>query len=241
MAAAGRGGFSHIVFFEPSVMWSASGTWMTPPPGFTRDRNIVFAPHIYAESLSRNTIEAGFANARARAAEYGTTVWSGEWGFFPSAPSEAADQIRRYAAAEDRYGYGGAWWSWKQACGDPHVIHRPGGAPEAVSPSLNRIACPGQVASAPDPAFARVLGRPAARRVPGRITTLVSNGLTGAFTLAGVHTAKADRCALRVHVPAAYAKKRVRVRGITKLKRQTIRGNVVLRGCVADRFRLRIG
>ena len=31
--------------------------------------------------------------------------------------------------------YGGAWWDWKQACGNPHVVNQPGGQPVPVSPS----------------------------------------------------------------------------------------------------------
>ncbi|WP_395658977.1 glycoside hydrolase family 5 protein [Nocardioides sp.] len=234
------GGFSHIVFFEPNVLWSAFGNWTTPDR-FTKDRNLVFAPHIYAESLSPNTIAQGFANAQKAAASYGVTVWSGEWGFFPSEPSESADQVERYARAEDRYGYGGAWWDWKQACGDPHMTGQPGGQPAAVSPSLVRYTCPDQVAQPVDPAFGDVLGRTVPRAVPGRTTRLTSDGRTGAFELAGRHTPGAQRCALRVWVPARFADERVRATGISHLRRTHTLGNTVLRGCVADTFRLRLG
>ena len=61
-----RRGFEHIVFFEPGILWSAVGSYLTPPPDFTEDENIVFAPHIYAESISPNTIESGFASAPRR-------------------------------------------------------------------------------------------------------------------------------------------------------------------------------
>jgi endoglycosylceramidase len=56
---------------------------------------------------------------RAKAGLYGTTVWSGEWGWFGD-PSGAAPKVRRYVAQEDAYLWGGAWWDWKQSCGDPH-------------------------------------------------------------------------------------------------------------------------
>lgn len=237
-------GFSHIVFFEPSVMWSAFGSWTTPAPGFTKDRNIVFAPHIYAESLAHDiTIRGGFEAARDTAAEYGTTVWSGEWGFFPNEPKDSAREVERYGAAEDAFKYGGAWWAWKQACGNPHTVPSPGAEPNTVSHGLIRYTCRPTVAfSGPDPAFAEVLGRPYPRRVPGRITKLTSNGRTGAFLLEGVHLKGATRCGLRVFVPAAYTGKSVRVSGVTKIKRiNRVGGNVVLSGCVADKFRVRIG
>jgi endoglycosylceramidase len=232
------GGFSHIAFWEPSVLWSAGASRAVPDPGFTKDRNLVFAPHIYSESLSSESIRDGFRAAASVAARHGVTFWSGEWGFFPGEPSEAAGQIERYAAAEDRYGVGGAWWSWKQACGDPHVVSRPGGEPAAVSPSLNRYACPEQVVSPIDPAFGDVLSRPVPRSVPGTVTALTSDGRTGAFDLRGERADGARRCALRVFVPERFADLSVTSTGIKHLQRRARLGNVVLRGCVADTFRL---
>lgn len=232
------GGFSHIVFWEPSVFWSAGVSRAVPSPGFTRDRNLVFAPHIYAESLSDDSIPDGFAAARAVGERHGVTVWGGEWGFWPARPVDAADEIERYAAAEDAAGWGGAWWSWKQACGDPHVVKQPGGEPSPVSGSLNRYDCPEQVNTGIDPAFGDVLSRPAPRAVPGRIVRLTSDGRTGAFDLRGKRSEGDRRCALRVFVPERFADLRVRTDGITDLQRKTRLGNVVLRGCVADTYRL---
>ena len=233
-------GFHHIVFWEPSVLWSAIGT--TAVPGqFTRDQNLVFAPHIYGESLSPNTIGSGFASADAVARRYGVTVWGGEFGFWPEHPSDDARKIERYAAAEDAYAYGGAWWDWKQACGDPHVVDRPGGRPAPVSPSLVRFTCPDQVAQPVDPAFGDVLSRPMPRAVPGTITRLSSDGRTGRLVLAGHWAKGATRCGLRVFVPHRFAGLRVRADGIRHLRRSRTLGNVVLSGCVADTFRLRIG
>ena len=235
-------GFSHIVFFEPSVYWSAIGGWTTPSPNFTDDTNLVFAPHIYAEALSPNTIEAGF-DAAARTAEgYGVTVWGGEWGFFSQDPETDADKVERYGKAEDAHFFGGAWWDWKQACGDPHVIHQPGGEPDSMSPSLIRYTCPGQVAAdGPAPTYGEVLSRPVPRAVPGVVTRLVSDGRSGTMVLAGRRSPKAEGCSLRVFVPAAWADQRVRTQGVTHLTRRTRLGNVILRGCVHDTFRLRIG
>jgi endoglycosylceramidase len=238
------GGFSHLVFFEPSVLWSAGVSRSVPPAGFTKDRNLVFAPHIYSESLSSESIASGFAVAAGAASTYGVPLWSGEWGFFPATPQDAADKIERYAAAEDAAAStgvaGGAWWSWKQACGDPHVVHQPGGEPDAVSPSLVRYACPEQIASAVDPAFGEVLSRPAPRAVPGRITRLRSDGRAGTLVLRGVRGG-ADRCGLEVFVPARFADARVRVDGITRLRTHRDHGNTVLTGCVSAKFRLRVG
>jgi endoglycosylceramidase len=235
------GGFHHIVFFEPSVLWSALGQ-AEVPFGFTKDQNIVFAPHVYAEGISPNSIESGFLSAAAKAAAYGVTVWVGEWGFFSSNPADDADKLDRYTDALDKYGYGGAWWSWKQACGDPHVIHHPGGQPDPISPSLIRYSCPsGTRATAPATAYAGALFRPLARAVPGRIKRLESDGRAGTFDLVGKRDPKADACSLRVFVPRAWRGEKVRTKGIDKLRRRHRHGNVILRGCVADSFRLRIG
>jgi endoglycosylceramidase len=234
-------GFSHIVFWEPSVMWSANGTWVTPEPGFSKDENLVFAPHIYSESLNGSSISEGFANAAEVAAEHGHPVWSGEWGFFPSDPDEAATEVEDYAEAEDAAAYGGAWWVWEQACGNPHMIGAPGGQPNPISQSLVRFSCPGDTSLGIPSTFGDVLSRTVPRAVPGRITKLTSNGRTGRFELRGAHGAGADRCGLEVFVPKRFAGKRVRVAGVTEVRRTRHLGNVVLRGCVADRFRVRIG
>ncbi|HRK45137.1 MAG TPA: cellulase family glycosylhydrolase [Nocardioides sp.] len=235
------GGFHHIVFWEPSVLWSAFGSVPVPSPGFTKDKNLVFAPHIYGESLSANSIAGGFASAQKVARQHGVTVWGGEWGFWPDRPVDASDQIERYAAAEDAAQYGGAWWDWKQACGAPHVVNQPGGQPAPVSPSLNRYTCPDQVMSPPDPAFADVLGRPIPRSVPGTITRLTSDGRKGKLVLAGTHAGDQGRCALEVFVPKRFARKPVQVTGIDHLRRTRELGNLVLHGCVSEKFTLRLG
>lgn len=172
-AAGGRG---HIAFFEPSILWSGLGAAPPVPPGFTDDDNLVFAPHLYAGSLSVTPgvgVEEGFEAAAAAAEAYGTTFWSGEWGWFGD-PDADADQVARYAAEEDAHAVGGAWWSWRQACGDPHNHRTPGGPPP-VSPSLVRYACPGNVELGVPEAFATLLSRPYPRAAPGRIVSLESD------------------------------------------------------------------
>jgi endoglycosylceramidase len=158
------------VFFEPSAYWSATTAHPTPAPGFTDDQAIVFAPHIYAGSLSADggflTPADGHNLAAAWAALHQTTYWSGEWGWFGD-PAEAADDVKAYAAEEDSRLVGGAWWSWKQACGDPHQIGIPGTPPGAISPSLVRFACPGDREIGIPPPFGQLLSRPYVRAAPG--------------------------------------------------------------------------
>ena len=85
------------------MLWSAgSAARAVPAPGFTKDKNLVFAPHIYAESLVGDTHRrAASRTPRTVAQQHGVTVWGGEWGFWPEHPVDASDKIERYAAAED--------------------------------------------------------------------------------------------------------------------------------------------
>ena len=86
------------------------------PPRFSSDAGLVYAPHLYAGSLSDNhgtVIADGFAEAAREAASYGTPWWSGEWGWF-DAPAADAPLVAEYAHHEDASRVGGAWWDWKQ-------------------------------------------------------------------------------------------------------------------------------
>ena len=108
-ASSAGGGFEHVVFFEPSVLWSGFGDDAVPPPGFTDDERIVFAPHLYAESITVDqklginsvTIERGFDERRARPPRsYGAPLWSGEWGWF----GEPAKELPEARALRPRGG-----------------------------------------------------------------------------------------------------------------------------------------
>ncbi|HEX6886937.1 MAG TPA: cellulase family glycosylhydrolase, partial [Candidatus Nanopelagicales bacterium] len=46
------GGYAHPVFLEPSIWWSGFGVDPLPPRGFTADPQVVFAPHLYNESIT---------------------------------------------------------------------------------------------------------------------------------------------------------------------------------------------
>jgi endoglycosylceramidase len=202
------GGFPHPVFFEPTVLWSGLGVDGTPPPGFTDDPRLVFAPHLYAESISLDqgagatvvTVEDGFRLAQAVAATYGAPLWSGEWGWYGD-PAVDAEKVRRYAAAEDDARIGGAWWSWEQACGDPHQLDSSvqTGITTGVSPSLRRFSCPDGAALGVPDQFRLPLSRAYPRAVPGRLTSLSSDVDSGALALAG--TAGGGSCRLDLWVP----------------------------------------
>jgi hypothetical protein len=140
----------------------------------------VFAPHVYAGSLTADravtgreivTIRDGFEEARREATIFGTTFWVGEWGQF----SGDADYVRRFAAIEDEFQVGSAMWQWKQACGDPHGASWPSGDVPDRSGHVVLVRCgdpaqPAGVVTGLDEGFARVLSRPYPRAFPGKVT-----------------------------------------------------------------------
>lgn len=190
--AAAPGGVRHVGLFEPSAEWSAFGVTAVQLPGFTDQTDIAFAPHLYADSITADrslgitalTIGQGHDAAGLVAALHGVPYWSGEWGWFGDPATDGA-KVREYGAEEDAHLAGGAWWSWKQACGDPHVVGARGATPNGTSPSLVRFSCPdGTELGIPAP-FATVLSRAYPRAAPGRLVALSSEPESGAMTLQG--------------------------------------------------------
>jgi endoglycosylceramidase len=226
-----------IAFFEPSVAWSGFGVDTVPPPGFTSDDQIVFAPHLYLESISIDqqagisslSIEQGFEAAERVARLYGAPLWSGEWGWFGD-PAEHRAKLERYAAQEDARAVGGAWWVWKQACGDPHVAGYPG-----ASGSLNPTTCPQGEQLPLVTGYTDVLRRAYPRAAPGRITALRSDHAAGTFTVEG-RAGAARRCRLEVWVPSARVA--MRASGVRRLRRRRVPGGTLVTGCARGAYRL---
>jgi len=191
-------GSSHPVFFEPSVLTGPLAT-PGPLPGFSADPDLVYAPHLYDESISPlpGTIEQGFANAATAARTYGTPFFSGEWGWFGD-PAADAPKITRYAQAEDRAMVGGTWWQWSQACGDPHNIQLRHVRPACASTGKQ----PGGLVAAP-PSTLRILDRAYPRAAPGTLTSLRADIASGGLSIAGT----ADRAGVSADlwVPARCA------------------------------------
>jgi len=184
MAERDAGGFPHVIFFEPIILWPLGDA--LPDPSFLRDDNAVFAPHNYAESITWfDTIEGVFERARADAARYGTAFWFGEYGWFADPPGNKP-RVLRYASAEDRLGVGSAWWQWKQACGDPHSIAVPGGSPPPLLITLRYSACPGDIDRGLVPEWVAVLSRPYPRATPGKLVSLQSDPERSEMEVAGI-------------------------------------------------------
>ena len=222
-----------IVFFEPSVLWSGFGNDALPPAGFTDDPFIVFAPHLYSESISvdqgATSIEQGFDNAERAAATYGAPLWSGEWGWFGE-PEDTRSRLERYIAQEDARRLGGAWWVWRQACGDPHVVGYPG-----ASGSLNPAECPSGQPARPG----HRLHRPPPPRLPALRARppdpLTSDWKTGQWSLRG--TAGDGECRIEVWVPGE-AEPNLAGEGVSDLRVERRPGGWLASGCARGDYGL---
>jgi endoglycosylceramidase len=231
-----RHGFSHIGFFEPGAIWSAAGTDTPPAPALMTDPNVVFAPHLYGGSLAAVSVDDGYRFAEQAAAEYGTTVWSGEWGWFSANPKDDESNIRDYVAQEDAHLWGGAWWDWKQACGDPHMFSNGDDTtPEPVSVSLNRFKCPSRKPLGIPPTTRRLLDRPYVRFAPGRLTSLTSDPDHATARVTGSDPSKRGSCRLELWAPG---KKRPRVRGthLSRVHAKRVRGGWTVVACARGQW-----
>jgi endoglycosylceramidase len=237
---AAPGGFSHVVFFEPSIIWSAAGTDTPPAPELLTDPNLVFAPHLYGGSIAPGaTVAQGYQYAEQAAAQYGTTVWSGEWGWFGD-PAADEPKITEYVALEDEHRWGGAWWDWKQACGDPHMFSAGDDTePEPVSVSLNRFACPAAKPLGIPASTRRLLARPYARFAPGRLTLLRSDPAKRSVEVRGSDPSPKGSCSLEVWIPKG-AKPRPRLRGVhvERIRAARVRGGWRVTGCARGDYEL---
>ncbi|HEV3000727.1 MAG TPA: cellulase family glycosylhydrolase [Solirubrobacteraceae bacterium] len=229
---AAETGPPRIAFFEPSVLWSGFGNDTTPPPGFTPDGDVVFAPHLYSESISvdqgATSIEQGFDNAERAAAAYGAPLWSGEWGWF-GPPEQSRARLERYLAEEDARRLGGAWWVWKQACGDPHVAGYPG-----ASGSLNPTECPSGRPLGLVTGYTDLLRRAYPRFAPGRLTELRSDWRSGRWSLRG--RAGDGSCRLEVWVPDGEPD--LAADGVGDLRAERRPGGWLVTGCARGAYAL---
>jgi hypothetical protein len=141
------------------------------------------------------TVEQGFDLAAAAARAYGVPLWSGEWAWF-GRPEDDGPEFARYLAQEDARGLGGAFWVWRQACGDPHVAGQP-----TFAGSLNPVACPGDRDLGQVEPYARGLSRGYPRLAPGRLTATRADAASGALRVAGSDPSPAGSCRVEAWLP----------------------------------------
>ncbi len=181
------------VFVEPLQLYPLPFNALLPE--YFDDDQLVFAPHNYAESIhSVLTLEQTFDVYEAGADEIDAALWIGEYGFWGTEPDTLA-VATRYAAEEDRRLLGGAWWQWRQTCGDPHSVAGPGEPATADQIHLITRACPGHDHADNDTdarfteEFLSILGRAYPRAAPGRLAELVSDPATGQLRVRGTGAA----------------------------------------------------
>ena len=128
----------HIIFFEVNVTLRGLEWPSVPYTTFRPERNIVFSPHHYFESLGDQlNIRQGFGALRLLGFFYHTDMLIGEWGFFNGAGDTS--KVKRFAEREDHFYAGSTWWQWSQACGDPHSVGWHGDHWEAGDRSMHLI------------------------------------------------------------------------------------------------------
>lgn len=176
--------FDHIVFVEPTVPAGnpSNGLVIPDPKGAGVDTaNISASVHNYSESIGGGSIEGLNDGIEGITAGIGVPNWGGEYGFWDTSP-ETLEKAGRYAADEDDHRWGGAWWQWRQSCGDPHAVQWEDGevvAPTDDSVHLNILGCPDNEDLGPNDAFLAILGRGYPRAAPGRLTEVRSDPATG--------------------------------------------------------------
>ncbi|MEZ0069264.1 hypothetical protein ABIA32_005308 [Streptacidiphilus sp. MAP12-20] len=239
------GGFPHLAFVEPSVLWSGLGFDAAPPRGFSTDPYLVFAPHLYSQSITMDqslgltlvSVERGFALAEQQAKAYGMPLWSGEWGWFGSNVPQNGAMMRRFAAAEDQARIGDAFWVWKQACGSPESDQH-----ASTVGNLVGVDCATGKDLPPAGTVLTVLSRAYPRTAPGTLTRLASGPDTGTFSLAGTAPAGGSgiACTLTVWYPGK-GKPTPRVQGVAQLTERQQPGGWFISGCATGSYRLDIG
>ena len=197
---AEAGGLEKIVFFEPTAIYSFI-PYETPVP-FTEDPNIVYAPHNWCPFADTpELIRVAFETAWREAQAFGTTFWLGEF---------AATDLERglpFAALQDEFQVGSAWWVWKAACGDPHFMADTWPSqthvPEDPVGGFVQLRCgdsdqPEGVEEPLDPVHVLLQSRPYPRAFPSP-AVFISDPVEGMLEMSG--TASADRPPLEVWIP----------------------------------------
>ncbi|WP_156043866.1 glycoside hydrolase family 5 protein [Cellulomonas sp. URHE0023] len=228
-------GYAHLAFFEPSVLWSGLGFDVTPPPGFTSDAQLVFAPHPYSESISMDqsfglniaSIERNLTMSAEAAKSYGAALWLGEWGWFGDPTADGA-KVQRLVSAQNRLGVGGAFWVWRQGCGSPET-----GDDATSSGNLVSTDCASGELSPPPAGFAEPLSRAYPQVFPGWVDSLTSSGASLQLT-ATVDDPDVS-CEFDIWVPGD-ARPGVSTSGVTGARTMQVDGGWHVTGCAEERY-----
>ncbi|MFI0965903.1 cellulase family glycosylhydrolase [Streptomyces sp. NPDC021080] len=231
------GSFHHLVFFEPSILWSGLGFDTTPPAGFSDDPLLVFSPHLYSESITMDqglgitltSIEQGYTTAERTARAYGAPLWSGEWGWFGE-PDDFRSRFGRFLDRQNTDMLGSAIWVWKKACGDPQndpaATTSGGGVVLSTCPEGKPLASPAFETTALSQAYPR--------SAPGRLSSLRSSTTERDLRLSGSGTGTLD-----VWVPGP-VRPEATGRGLTGIRMAQQPGGWRLTAHTSGRYTLRV-
>jgi endoglycosylceramidase len=193
-AEAKAGGFSHLVMFEPSILWS--DTEFGVPPDFAHDDNVVFAPHIYRGGLTAGPVQrSDFERARRDAATFGgAPVFVGEWGSGPERAEDPNDvYFHTHQQLQDEFHFSAALWTWRESCGDPH---KAGDARAGRVPSVwgeFEVDCRTNAVVGTRDALIEQLTRAYVRAAPGRLVTTSYDPASGAYSVVGRDARKGEQ------------------------------------------------
>lgn len=185
-AETAAGSPPRLILFEPSALWSLLGNGA--PPDFARDRDVVYAPHIYTGGFDGKPITAAaFAVARDEAAGFGgAPVLSGEWGADPRRASDAADTyFLDHQNLQDQFLFSATLWTWRESCGDPHkqADYRAGRVPYVWGEF--EVDCTNNAVTGLRRDLLNQLTRAYVRAAPGTLLETRYDSATGVFSARG--------------------------------------------------------
>ncbi len=232
-------GSKQLIFLEPAIPAGNRdhGLLLADPTRMDVDiYNLVGSTHNYAESIDVTglSIEQTSFLIWLMAEAQGTGVWIGEYGFWSTSP-ETLEKAARYGADEDLHAQGGAWWQWRQPCGDPHSVHREDDGswqPDNTVVHLHTMDCTvSPPVSSPTEELLSVLGRGYPRIAPGRIQHLQSDPATGKLLLEAASAHAGQR--LVIWTPTAPDTHKAWATGVENLTELTVPGGRLLTATVA--------
>lgn len=185
-AETAAGSPPRLILFEPSALWSLIGRGA--PPDFARDRDVVYAPHVYTGGFDGKPITAAaFAVARDEAAGFsGAPVLSGEWGADPRRASDPADTyFLDHQNLQDQFLFSATLWTWRESCGDPHkqADYRAGRVPYVWGEF--EVDCTSNAVTGLRQDLLDQLTRAYVRAAPGTLLETRYDHATGAFSARG--------------------------------------------------------
>lgn len=213
---AGRGS-GHVVLVEPSLGWSGRGGGAPPP--FPHDGNLAYSPHLYGGGLGElgPPRREAFLTAREEARRLGgLPVLSGEWGAEPDRALPGSDEyFVAHQRLQDEARIGATLWTWRESCGDPHIVLERRLRPELVPRvwGVFEVDCADgrNAILGPRRELLADLARAYVRRAPGRLVRMRYEERTGLLTATGTG-ARRGVGTLEAFVPASAGRRSLRVR-----------------------------